>query len=323
MNFLNFCRIPKELLFLGFKFLSFIFFYNYITYSYNSEINAIINMIEESINGKLIFSFRNRTECKSNEEELIIDRFESIPEFCNCDGTFMGNGKCEEDQDNCKTINSIPSNYFTIINSQHICVMKSEKSYIELLKNNDIISKDKECPENYKSCGIIDTLERKLCVKNKDDCPITKANIENNNNNSSQILSLFKIRPNYPCINPIEKNWIYHDDLSPLTKFCTKNDDRYEKIDKFNTNFYDLYKDNNILEVLPSYDENELKKEKIYLYARNFLGINEEKAFQFSKEKILSSNELINNCKFAIKIVTFIINCNNINYCYRIFGIRL
>mgnify|MGYP006988908070 CR=1 FL=1 len=160
---------------------------------------------------------------------------------------------------------------------------------------------------NYKSCGIIDTLERKLCVKNKNDCPITKANIENNNNNSNQILSLFKIRPNYPCINLIEKNWIYHDDLSPLTKFCTKNDDRYEKIDKFNTNFYDLYKDNNILEVLPSYDENELKKEKIYLYARNFLGINEEKAFQFSKEKILSSNELITNCKVAMKIVTFIL----------------
>ena len=42
----------------------------YLNYSYNSEINAIINTIEESINGKLIFSFRNRTQCKSNEEEL-------------------------------------------------------------------------------------------------------------------------------------------------------------------------------------------------------------------------------------------------------------
>jgi hypothetical protein len=79
------------------------------------------------------------------------------------------------------------------------------------------------------------------------------------------------------------------------------------KSDKFNTNLYDLYKENNILTTLPSYNENELKKERIYLYARNFLGINEEKASQFSKEKILSSQKLINNCNVAMTIVTFIL----------------
>ena len=79
------------------------------------------------------------------------------------------------------------------------------------------------------------------------------------------------------------------------------------KSDKFNTNLYDLYKENNILTILPSYNENELKKERIYLYARNFLGINEEKASQFSKEKILSSQKLINNCNVAMTIVTFIL----------------
>ena len=279
----------------------------YFTYSYNLENNSIINMIEESLNGKLILSFRNTTECKSNEEELVIDKFEGTPEFCNCYDTFMGNGKCGDKMEHCKTITPIPPNDYTLINSQHICVIKSDKSYIDFLKNDEIISEDKECPSNYKSCGIIDTLRRKLCVKSNSICPIKKTDIKNNNENSSQILSLFKVRPDYPCINPNEKNWNYHGDLSPLTKFCTESDKRYEKIDKFNINLYDLYKENNILKTLPSYDENELRKEKVYLYSRNFLGINKEKAAEFSKEKILSSQKLINNCNVAMKIVTFIL----------------
>ena len=37
------------------------------------------------------------------------------------------------------------------------------------------------------------------------------------------------------------------------------------------------------------------------------MGINEEKAIQFSKEDILSSQKLINNCNYAVQIVTFIL----------------
>ena len=37
------------------------------------------------------------------------------------------------------------------------------------------------------------------------------------------------------------------------------------------------------------------------------MGINEEKASQFSKEELLSSQKLINNCNVAMKIVTFIL----------------
>jgi hypothetical protein len=289
-------------LLLGYLIMNGIYGY-FFTFSYDLENNQIINVIEDSLNGKLIYSFRNSTECKSNEEELIIDRFEGTPEFCSCYGTYIGIGKCAKEQDYCQTINLVPPNDFTMINSQHICVRKSDKNYLDFLNNNEIISKDKECPSNYKSCGIIDTLKRKLCVKNNNNCPIKKDNIGNNTDNSSQILTLFKIRPNYPCIDPNEKNWNYHGDLLPLTNICTESDKRYERIDKFNTNLYDLYKDNNILTTLPSYDENVLKNESIYLYSRNFLGINEEKASQFSKEELLSSQKLINNCNVAMKIV--------------------
>ena len=118
---------------------------------------------------------------------------------------------------------------------------------------------------------------------------------------------MFRLRPNYPCINPNEKNWVYHGNYSTFTKICTRDDIRYENIDKFTTNLYDLYKDNDILSSFPSYDVNELKKEKIYFFARNILGINKEKASQFSKTKILSSQKHINNCNSAMKIVTLIL----------------
>jgi hypothetical protein len=279
----------------------------YYTYSYNLENNGIVNEIEETLNGKLIYFFKNIPECNSNEEKLILDKFDSIPEFCNCLGAFMKTEKCGKNTDVCKTIDTIPSNNYTMINSEHICVKKSDKRYIDFLKNDDIISKDKECPENYKLCGIIDTLGRKLCVENDNDCPIKKADIENNNDNSNQILSLFRLRPNYPCLNPIEKNWVYHEDLWFLSYNCTKEDHRYEQINGYDTNLFDLYKENNILNILPGYDENILKTEKIYLYARNFLGIRKEKATQFSKEEILYSQKLVNNCNRAMELSTYIL----------------
>ena len=125
----------------------------YYTYSYDLENNVIIKEIEETLNKKLIFSSRNSTVCNSNEEELIIDKFETIPEFCSCFGTFIGNGRCGPNYAYCKAIDPINYKEYIIINSQYICIMKSDKTYLDYLNNNHIISKDKECPLNYKSCN--------------------------------------------------------------------------------------------------------------------------------------------------------------------------
>ena len=80
--------------------------------------SKILEEIEESLNARLIISFRNSTVCNSNEEELIIDKFETIHEFCNCYGAFMGNGKCKESNYFYKTINTINSTDYIMIISQ-------------------------------------------------------------------------------------------------------------------------------------------------------------------------------------------------------------
>ena len=56
-------------------------------------------------------------------------------------------------------------------------VLEKRKNYKELIQANQIKNKSDPCPDNYISCGIIDTLDRKLCVKDGEECPITIKNI--------------------------------------------------------------------------------------------------------------------------------------------------
>lgn len=45
-------------------------------------------------------------------------------------------------------------------------------SYLNLLKNGNIVEKDQDCPNGKKNCGIIDTLGNILCLDTSLDCPI-------------------------------------------------------------------------------------------------------------------------------------------------------
>jgi len=85
-------------------------------YKYDVEKNYLENLFAEinnNFNQKLIYSFRLNNTCSSDEEWLILGKWE---------------GKHLE-------IN------YTFIESNYICVKKSEKSYKGLLQNNQIIKK--------------------------------------------------------------------------------------------------------------------------------------------------------------------------------------
>ena len=333
--------IISALLIITFLILNAVHAFYYLD-KHDLENNGIVNEIEKNLNGKLIYSMVARNECKSDEEELILDKFEAIKESCNCYDQFFFESCLKIERYGCKKINPIPSKNYIKINSKYICIKKSHKSYLELLKFKDIIPKNEECPINYKNCGIIDTLERKLCVKNDEICPLKKVDIENaflnlqsksfskgynininnnndfninNNNNNETIFSIFRLDQVNPCINVSQRNWVYYGDLIPFTMKCTYQikeelyDSKYEKISNFNISLYQLYKENFVLESLPNYYEYEylLKKEIAYLYTKNFIGIDNQKAIDFSKEKLLYSQKLINNCGTAMKIVTYIL----------------
>ena len=204
------------------------------------------------------------------------------------------------------------------IKSKYICIKKNNKTYRELLKSKQIISKNKECPLNYKSCGIIDTLERQLCFKNEEDCPITIEYFRNmdsnlkdkpfNRLNYSQILTLFKIHENYPCIHPSEKNWHYNHILQDTRTCHTKIlgellDYRYRRMSTISTIKYELYKDNGIKD---EYNNYILEKETVCLYGRYFMGFEGEKIDNYSYENLLYYQKISNGCKTGMKYLILI-----------------
>ena len=289
----------------------------YFSFKYNFENKRILDEIEENLNGALIYSFRISHYCELYEKKLVIDKFKGI-KICNCQGTkFIRRCTEQEIIDECKDIFLIEPKEYTKINSQYICVTKSSKTYLNLLKDNNIISKDKGCPNNYKLCGTIDTLDNQLCVKNEENCPLTSNEIHNLsllNDDNNEILSIFKLDQKYPCMNSNHKNWNFNGDLQVYADECSNKirnelyDFRYKKIN-ITTNQYDLYKENDLLDDMEQFEINtdKLKNEKVNFFGRTFLGFDREKAINYNREVLMSKQNLLNNCLYAMEIVAYIV----------------
>jgi len=67
------------------------------------------------------------------------------------------------------------SKHLLMWKEEYLCVKYLKKNYFDLLK----IENEYPCPQNYKSCGILDTLNNKLCIPNEEKCPINYINIIN------------------------------------------------------------------------------------------------------------------------------------------------
>ena len=278
---------------------------------YNFEENDIFLEIKNSLEGKLIYSFKLKPNCSSEEEILTLDVGFGFKKGCKCNDNIK-KGICSKDDIKNKCENTAEIEY-NKINSNYICVKKSKNTYKDLMKSNQILHKDSKCPNNFRLCGIIDTLGNIFCVPQHEICPITMADLEHlnitykNNNiyqenlttNNAQILSIFKLREkNFPCIDPRENS------EKCSTKILGKiYDNRYEKINSINTTKYELYKDNSIID----YFENETMNEIIYLYARNFIGFKSESIEKYDFNILISKQKLSNNCALTLKILFIIL----------------
>ena len=282
--------------------------------------NLIILEIKNNVESKLIYSFNiSLTECEPDEEILTLGKIGGTSHGCRYNGE-VKKGECpterkknyqRDNYENYENIPSTPPVSIKKINSYYICVKKSKETYKELLKTNKIISPDKECQHGYKPCGIIDTLGNIFCVKNEEICPININDIENIfspsnsdsiNRKNTQILSIFKLSEDIPCINPEETTWTYHYVLEPESQKCISSikdkiyDNRYEQFTRFITTKYDLYSDNNI----KNYNIMESKTEKVYLYSRNIIGFDIESIDKFNYQIYSSLDEPLD--KFIITI---------------------
>ena len=184
-----------------------------------------------------------------------------------------------------------------LLNGYKFCYNKIQ-TYKDLLYNGQIIKQNEICRENYKSCGIIDTLNQILCVKKEENCPLkdihfgqdsdlnsytynSSYNISYNNNNyegEKKIIGNIILNNGQPCLSSLEKLWkkFSSKEAGDGHLKCKKtiknveNDERYEDIGQIT--YKKLYEDNLNKESKEILLEN-VKDEKVTLYKREFLGI--------------------------------------------------
>ena len=271
---------------------------------YEFEKDSIILTVNNHLNTRLIYSFSVNDKCPSGYETLKL-------------GTWNGSF-------------TKPAKNYTVFAGKEICVIRKGDIFKELIDAGKIINKTQDCPGTTKSCGIIDTLNRKLCVDQNEDCPINKDDIDNfpvnlftsnqklDNDNKmylneeveeKKIITSIKLSDGFPCIRSNESRWIsYHADEYTRSEDCSyvkdKNtDDRYVKFERFRTNKTELYKDNGLDEFI-----NEKTRQDptiINLYGGPLIGMKLDKR-NFNFEELLSIQKLVNSCSRVMKVFSII-----------------
>lgn len=74
-------------------------------------------------------------------------------------------------------------------------ISKDTKSNILYNKNYEYLLKHsgEKCEENFKKCGILDTLGNIMCIPKEDECPVNDLLIDTKNNNDSLLASEYNI----------------------------------------------------------------------------------------------------------------------------------
>ena len=302
--------------------------FNFVFYiEYNFENDSIINEINTNLDDKLISSLDFKNYCKDDEEKLILGIWNGTMSGCECEGVILKE-KCTKKkmQNDCKQIfSNDPINYY-VFNSTFICAKRTKLKYREYLKSNQVISNEKECPENYKSCGILDTIGRKLCVQKDETCPINSITFQNKNlsfngnenisNGEGILLASINLFQYLPCANFPEKFWNYYYYLEPEDERCKTEingklyDERYVKFDNYCVNKLQLYNDNSITNKMTKIDEetlNKMKNDEIYLFGRNFFGFDDNIIKNYNYDTLISSQNISNNWNFGNFIFNIII----------------
>ena len=188
------------------------------------------------------------------------------------------------------------------INGNYFCYR--HVSYKDLLHNGQIIKKGTECPSQYpKNCGILDTLEQELCIKNTENCPLYDLgfgeptdsvnyiynidakvyyNKDNYNKTNKKIIGRLILNEGQPCYNSTEKLWRQFSSEEGFKThlkcefevFGKYNDDRYEE--RGSISYERIYYDN-LNKECQNLVMNQLTGiEKVHLYKREFYGLDKE-----------------------------------------------
>lgn len=308
-----------------FTFSLIIFISQIYIFNYTGDIkdNGYIKDIISNWNFLPIVSFNtsNSNENELNQNNLYY--WEGTIEGCDCQSASeviplehrkINKFSCTKNQNYnnyCKQIAKINGKNINIYKGKNLIPIFSEnkKKYLELIGRNNI-----QCEETFKKCGILDSKNNILCLPLNENCPVNKIIIDKNeiapsdfnyttlplndsfyfhftneSINSSIIISL-KLSEGNLCLNPERHNSMKKDYelyFSYDKCFCENEFDyRYNEIDSIEKQV--LFNENGIndlVKTLPNFtvDGN------LYLYSRNYIGLNNEFAIKNGNKNKLES----------------------------------
>ena len=196
----------------------------------------------------------------------------------------------------------------------------------------------KPCEKGYKECGILDTLGNKLCIYEKDYCPINYIEIVDsnkklnykfttksillsnsnktlhysNNNTKGNIVNEFIVLDHVPCADPSEnKIQLNLTKYKCINKINNKTyDDNWHHLD--DKSLDEFIDDNELGSHIKNYPfYNIIKNKTLSLYYRSYIGINQTctKSSYLSYNKIELPNLFINfqhsvNTSYAFDLIS-------------------
>ena len=263
-----------------------------------------------------------------NSSSLTIDEWKGTVSGSNLDSQ-VKRDVCPGNDDYCEKIPATPSVNITLWKNKQfkIKVDDSYYSYGNLFNNS--VPSNEECPSDKKQCGILDTMNNKMCIDKDKECPInmiihsntrpTEYHYKFNNislNDESYlfftneaidnyIVAHFKISDKEVCLDPNEFNsdaqhypLDYYEYYGCKTEIKgVKYNSNYHYLDTMNK--FTFLEENGVIkevEDLPYYPINDYKYTTTSLYYRTFIG--------YDKKCLIDNHININEVSYYIKKLT-------------------
>ena len=150
--------------------------------AFNAEVSKSIS--NEFIDNFKTGYFLNFYKCNPNENRIKLDTWQGTIKGCGSEKDGIKKARIPKEDKDCEKdeviLEKIPPQNLFIFKGLTLCGITKE-NYYDLLFSDAVIDKNEDCPEDFKNCGYIDTLDNKLCLKNDSQCPISYIKIKDVN----------------------------------------------------------------------------------------------------------------------------------------------
>lgn len=291
------------------------------------------------------------SSCQKNQSQITFGKWPGTKHGCNCIGKYpvksnctdsLCVGKCSLDETNagCIDVDEISSVNINIWKGKRLCSSQTKYSYEELL--NMSVGEREHCPDGYKNCGKLDSVNNILCYPKNEDCPINDLvvtfwdrpplqykyqtipldneyylHFTNEAIDNFVVRSKIKAGDESPCIDSNEYNSLGPYYILNAGGGCTKS----YKLEKYNPYYweldtfskYDVYQENGIIDKinsLPHYPLNMLQNYHYSIFRGGFIGF-----FKDCKNQYQTITEIISAIDSTF---TFIKNLNISSFAFLI-----